>query len=54
MMNRFNENSYTQWQFTSWRAGYIFISIAAGICVAGSVAMYVLTDLNVFKKKEEN
>jgi beta-glucosidase len=52
MMNYINATQ--AWNMTSWRAGYIFISIAAGICVAGSVAMYVLTDLNVFKKKEEN
>jgi hypothetical protein len=52
MMNYINAAQV--WNWTSWRAGYIFISIAAGICAAGSVAMYVLTDLNVFKKKEEN
>jgi beta-glucosidase len=52
MMNYISMNR--QWRMTSWRATYIFVSIAAGVIAAGSVAMYVLTDLNVFKKKEEN
>lgn len=50
LMNRFNENSYAEWQMTSWRAAYIFGAIAFGVLTAASAAMYVIS----LVKKEEN
>ena len=50
LMNGYNSTSHAVWNMTWWRGLYIAAIIVFGVLAAGSLAMYVISEV---KKKEE-